>query len=147
MAGCAASCTSIRARSTPSTWSPRPGWPSRRRWTSSGAWPGCWRPSRLAGAGRYRLRKAREAIMKVRATVALAALFALSASASGQVPPQIAERVRAEGKTINRALDPYYAPQFGPGAWQGVRIERDLAYGADARHRLDVYLEDRGGRR
>lgn len=85
--------------------------------------------------------------MKFSIAAALAALAALSAPAAAQVPPEIAEKVRAEGKVVNRALDPYYAPQFGPEAWEGVRVERDLAYGSDLRHKLDVYVGERGGRR
>jgi acetyl esterase/lipase len=85
--------------------------------------------------------------MPIRLAAALAALVAVAAPAAAQVPPEIAERVRAEGKAINRALDPYYAPQFGAEAWQGVRIDRDIAYGGDARHKLDVYRDERGGRR
>jgi len=79
--------------------------------------------------------------MTIRIAAALAALVAFTAPAAAQVPPQIAERVRAQGKVIDRALDPYYAPLFGPEAWAGVAIERDLAYGEDPRHRLDVYVE------
>ncbi len=82
---------------------------------------------------------------KARAAAALAALIVMSAAAHAQVPPDIAARVRQVGPVIDRSLDPYYAPQFGPEAWAGVTIERDLAYGPDPLHRLDVFRPEAGG--
>jgi len=74
-----------------------------------------------------------------------AALLALSAAASAQVPPTIAEQVRAAGQSMDPGIGAAYEPLFPPSAWDGVTIERDIAYGPDPLHRLDIFAGEEGG--
>jgi triacylglycerol lipase len=65
----------------------------------------------------------------------------LATGAHGQVPPELAEQLRAIGPVVNPAATaPLYAPRIRekePVA--DVRVDRDLAYGPAPRHRLDVF--------
>lgn len=66
-----------------------------------------------------------------------------------QVPPAIEERLRE----IGRVVDPprtaeIYAPRARKEPYAGIKVIRDVAYGTDARHRLDVFEpESRTGTR
>lgn len=71
--------------------------------------------------------------------LAAAALLSLSAAATAQVPPEIAAQTRAAGQTMDPASGEPYAALFPPEAWDGVNIERDVAYGPDPLHKLDIY--------
>jgi len=72
--------------------------------------------------------------------VAAAVLLTASATAMAQVPPDIAEKTRAAGQSMDpRTAGAPYAALFPPSVWEGVSIERDIAYGPDAKHKLDIY--------
>lgn len=77
----------------------------------------------------------------------IAALLLLSCAcaAPAQVPPDIAEKTRAAGQTMDPGSGEPYAALFPPEAWAGVTIERDLAYGPDPLHKLDVYVSGQPG--
>src|SRR5688500_15919973 len=60
---------------------------------------------------------------------AAAILLAGSAVALAQVPPEIAAQTRAAGQTMDPASGTPYAALFPPEAWEGVTVERDVAYG------------------
>jgi acetyl esterase/lipase len=76
----------------------------------------------------------------------LAAILLLTGSAAlAQVPPEIAAKTRAAGQTMDPTAVDSYAALFPPSAWEGVTIERDLAYGPDSLHKLDVYTSPAGG--
>jgi acetyl esterase/lipase len=72
-------------------------------------------------------------------------LVAFAASAAAQMPADIAARV----KEIGVAIDPprtaaIYAPLHAPEPYAGVKVERDLKYGPDGRHLLDVFVPEAG---
>ena len=77
----------------------------------------------------------------MRAIGLLSAALALSTAGAvfAQVPPDLAERTRAAGQTMDPASAAGYAALFPAEAWQGVNIERDISYGPDPLHKLDVY--------
>lgn len=77
--------------------------------------------------------------------IAAVALLALSSAAAAQVPPDIAAKTRAAGQSMDPATGQPYAALFPPSAWEGVTIERDLTYGSDPLHKLDVYRPDAPG--
>ena len=59
---------------------------------------------------------------------------------TGGPPDGIAARIRAQGAVLDmRATQEIYAPLLAAQPRDGVEVRRDLAYGPDARHRLDVY--------
>ena len=66
-------------------------------------------------------------------------LVSCTPAALAQVPPDLAERTRAAGQTMDPASAAGYAALFPPAVWDGVRIERDIAYGPDPLHKLDIY--------
>ncbi|MGH8261238.1 MAG: alpha/beta hydrolase [Steroidobacteraceae bacterium] len=66
----------------------------------------------------------------------------LATTSSAQVPPNIAEKVRAAGHTLDLAIGQLYAPMFPKAAWVGVSIQRDIPYGSDPLQKLDVYTLD-----
>jgi triacylglycerol lipase len=75
------------------------------------------------------------------AVAAAALTFALPAVA--QMPPNIAEKVKA----IGRVVDPpktaaIYAPLHPKEPYQGVKVVRDVKYGPDARNLLDVFTPE-----
>jgi triacylglycerol lipase len=77
------------------------------------------------------------------ALIAAACGFAVLATASNaQVPPNIAQKVRAAGQAMDPTIGQFYAPMFPKEAWTGVKIQRDIAYGPDPLQRLDVYTRD-----
>jgi acetyl esterase/lipase len=71
--------------------------------------------------------------------VAAALVLSGSVAALAQVPPEIAAQTRAAGQSMSPATGAPYAALFPPSAWEGVNIERDISYGPDAQHKLDVY--------
>jgi len=73
------------------------------------------------------------------------ALIVLSATASAQVPPSIAEQIRAAGQSMDPSIGSAYQPLFPESAWDGVTIQRDISYGRDALHKLDIYAAEQGG--
>jgi len=73
-------------------------------------------------------------------------LLSCSAAAVAQVPPDLAARIRSLGQTLDPAGSlELYAPMFGPAAWTGIEIERDVAYGSDPLQKLDVYVAEEHG--
>lgn len=73
------------------------------------------------------------------------ALLALLLCACAQMPPDIAERVKAIGPVIDPPKTAaIYAPLQQKEPYAGVRVLRDLKYGPDARHALDVFLPEAG---
>jgi acetyl esterase/lipase len=58
---------------------------------------------------------------------------------------EISRRIRALGREIQPAIEPtaaLYAPFHEREAYRGVRLSRDIRYGADERHRLDVFAPE-----
>jgi acetyl esterase/lipase len=81
----------------------------------------------------------------MRLTAALALLL-LACPAVAQPPPDVAAELARIGRVI--AVPPtlaLYAPLHGADAAAGLRVERDIAYGADAAQRLDVFAPAAGG--
>jgi triacylglycerol lipase len=81
----------------------------------------------------------------IRVWVAMAGSLAMAGVASAQVPPLIAEKVRAAGHSMDPASGGDYAKMFGPDAWDGMTIERDVAYGSDPLQKLDLFVPDTSG--
>ena len=55
-------------------------------------------------------------------------------------PPEIERRIRARGAVLDMSLtQAIYGTLLSNQRRDGVRVERDLAYGTDARQRIDVY--------
>src|SRR5262249_37345075 len=76
--------------------------------------------------------------------IASACGFVVFATAStAQVPTNIAEKVRAAGQAMDPSIAQLYAPMFPKEAWDGVSIQRDIAYGSDPLQKLDVFTTDR----
>lgn len=86
-------------------------------------------------------------LFRISGVVALA--LASATLAFAQMPPDIAERIRAMGPVIDPPKTaPLYAPLQQKEPYDGVKVTRDLKYGADARHALDVFTpEQRAGPR
>jgi len=56
------------------------------------------------------------------------------------VPPDIERRIRSAGAVLDMPLTrAIYAPLLETQRRDGVEVHRDLEYGTDGRHRLDVY--------
>jgi acetyl esterase/lipase len=58
---------------------------------------------------------------------------------------EISRRIRSFGREILPAIEPtaaLYAPFQEREVYRGVRLSRDLRYGADERHRLDVFAPE-----
>lgn len=91
------------------------------------------------------------------ALAAASALFLAACAAvtpqTVQVPSQVPPTLEARLREIGRVVDPprtaeLYAPLARKEPYAGVKVTRDVAYGADARHRLDVFEpETRAGSR
>ena len=77
-------------------------------------------------------------------TVRLAAAFGiamLASTASAQVPPDIAEKIRADGQAMDPiASSALYAPLFANETYAGITLTRDIGYGADPLQVLDLYV-------
>jgi acetyl esterase len=64
-------------------------------------------------------------------------------SRAAGIPPAIEQRIRALGPVLDMASSrAIYEPLLESQARSGVRVVENLAYGPDARHRLDVYCPD-----
>jgi len=75
--------------------------------------------------------------------IATACGFAMLATpGNAQVPPNIAEKVRASGQAMDPTIGELYAPMFPKEAWAGISIHRDIAYGPDILQKLDVFAPD-----
>lgn len=74
--------------------------------------------------------------------IAACALLALAACASApQMPADMAARVKAIGPVIDPPKTAViYAPLHQGEPYEGVRVLRDLDYGPDPRHALDVFI-------
>jgi triacylglycerol lipase len=73
------------------------------------------------------------------------AFLALLLCACAQMPPDVAERVKAIGPVIDPPKTAaIYAPFQQKEPYAGVQVLRDLKYGPDARHALDVFIPDGG---
>jgi acetyl esterase/lipase len=84
--------------------------------------------------------------MKCAYAAASAALLGCSGLALAQVPPDIAAKTQALGRTMNPAEG--YSPwdgRFDLAFWDGMSIRRGIAYGADAAQVLDLYRPGEGG--
>lgn len=78
-------------------------------------------------------------LISIRAAVVTAGMVLAAACASAQVPQDIAAKL----KEISRVVAPpptaaLYMPLLGTEPYPGVNAKRDIAYGSDARHLLDV---------
>ena len=73
------------------------------------------------------------------------ALLTLLLCACAQMPPDVAERVKAIGPVIDPPKTAaIYAPFQQKEPYAGVQVLRDLKYGPDARHALDVFIPEGG---
>jgi acetyl esterase/lipase len=91
----------------------------------------------------------------MRLAVALATAFLLAACAAmppqpdyvpSQVPPAIAARLQQMGRVVDPpGTAALYAPLARKEPYAGVKVTRDVAYGPDARHRLDVFAPEAQG--
>jgi acetyl esterase/lipase len=71
---------------------------------------------------------------------ALAALLATPAAAAAGPPPGMAGILQRMGRIVAPAeTAQLYAPLHPPGPWEGIAVTRDARYGAEDRHRLDVF--------
>lgn len=78
--------------------------------------------------------------------VALASLASTAAAQVSNMPPHVQERLRQVGPgwgkdilgNIARTLE-VYTPLLAAAPKDGVKVTRDIAYGPDPRHRLDLY--------
>lgn len=74
---------------------------------------------------------------------ALLLALALAPSAAAQPSPEIAARLEAIGRVVAPPeTAAIYAPLHPRGPQEGIRIGRDLRYGEDPRHRLDVFAPE-----
>ena len=72
------------------------------------------------------------------------ALAACASTTQMQMPPDIAAKVKAIGPVIDPPKTAaIYAPLQPKEPYQGVRVRRDLRYGPDPRHVLDVFVPDK----
>ncbi|MEO6379882.1 MAG: alpha/beta hydrolase [Caulobacteraceae bacterium] len=70
----------------------------------------------------------------------------MAGAALAQVPPDVAAKLREIGPKIEvPQTGALFAAILPKDLAQGVKIERDLAYGADAKQKLDVYTPASGG--
>lgn len=72
--------------------------------------------------------------------LALAGAFC-SVAAQAQMSPELADKVRAIGRTINPpATAALYAPRLlEKEPYAAIKVQRDIKYGEDERHLLDVF--------
>lgn len=62
------------------------------------------------------------------------------------LPSDIEQRIREHGAVLDMAFtQSIYAPLLSSQRRDGVVVERNLAYGDDARHRIDVYRPEQAG--
>lgn len=66
--------------------------------------------------------------------------------ADGTMPADIAAKIRAIGPVIDPpATAAIYAPLHAREPYSGVKVTRDIKYGPDERHALDVFAPETGG--
>ena len=64
----------------------------------------------------------------------------------GTMPPDVAEKIRAIGAVIDPpATAAVYAPLHEKEPYAGVKVTRDVKYGPDARHVLDIFEPAQAG--
>lgn len=83
-----------------------------------------------------------------RCLAAMACVMAVSA-AQAQLPPDVVERIEALGRRINPpATAAILAPRLLElEPFEGIRVQRDIAYGPAERHQLDVFAPAAGAER
>lgn len=81
-----------------------------------------------------------------RMAIACASLAATVATtvAQAQMAPDVAEQLKALGRVINPPATAalYAARVIDKEPYAGVRVQRDMAYGSDPRHLLDVFVPE-----
>jgi triacylglycerol lipase len=89
----------------------------------------------------------RDAAMGLRSIVAVAIAVGVAAgAASAQVPADVAAKLRAIGPKIEvKETGAIFAAMLPKDFANGVKIERDLAYGAHEKQKVDVYTPAAGG--
>lgn len=61
------------------------------------------------------------------------------------IPPEFAQRIRDRGAALDMSLTQnLYGPLLSAQRRDGVQVNSDIAYGADPRHRLDIYRSTAG---
>jgi triacylglycerol lipase len=71
------------------------------------------------------------------------ALAALPAAALAQMPPDIAEKIKAIGRVIDVPKSyALYTPLHETEPYAGVKVTRDIKYGPDARNALDIFVPE-----
>jgi triacylglycerol lipase len=76
-------------------------------------------------------------------TVALGCGLAPMPPAGAQMPPDIAEKVAALGAVINPPeTAKLYAPLQEKEPYRGIKVTRDVKYGPDERHALDLFVPE-----
>jgi acetyl esterase/lipase len=91
--------------------------------------------------------------MRLALTLAAGLVLASCAAVAPQpdhVPSQVPPAIEAKLREMGRAIDPprtaaLYAPLARTEPYAGVKVTRDVAYGPDARHRLDVFGPEASG--
>ena len=80
------------------------------------------------------------AFIRFRVAMALFGLLTCASLACAQMAPETAEKLKAMGRVVNPpATAPLYAPRvLDREPFSGVKVERDIRYGGDERHLLDV---------
>ena len=79
------------------------------------------------------------------AAVLLAFAFALAVSWAS-VPPDIAAQLKEMGRVVNPAgTAKLYRPLQPKAPYPGIKVEREISYGPDARTVLDVFASEKGG--
>jgi triacylglycerol lipase len=76
----------------------------------------------------------------MRKLVAAVGAALLASGAMAQVPPDIAAKVRETGQTMDPSAGELYAPMFAAKEWGDISITRDVPYGDDPLHVLDLYV-------
>lgn len=73
--------------------------------------------------------------------IAIGLAMNLTHLANAQMPADVAAQVKAIGRVVNPpATAVFYAPRvLDKEPYQGTSVQRDIAYGADARHLLDIF--------
>jgi acetyl esterase/lipase len=84
-----------------------------------------------------------------RAALALISCLALGSAATAQtsaVPPEVEQRVRELGPVINPPeTAKLYAPLQEKEPYAGVKVTRDVKYGPDDHHVLDLFVAENAG--
>jgi acetyl esterase/lipase len=89
----------------------------------------------------------RHIISRLAAAVCVIALGGASAIAqTSPMPPDIAAKLKEIGRVVDPPkTQPLYAPLHEKEPYAGVKIERDIKYGSDERHLLDVFVPETAG--